>query len=444
MNLRLVLQVALACVPLTLAAQTSYDIALTGDEPYGVANEPRFERVIADINRQNVEFAVHIGDTKSGSTRCDDAHYTKILGYFNSFNKALIYSVGDNEWTDCMRANNGGFDPLDRLALIRKTYFATNMSPGRAPVQLQRQSDDPRYAEFVENTMFVKAPVVYAAIHAPGSNNNLEYRTVQGAANRFYDNDREFAARNQANVAWLQKAFQTARETRSLGVMLLVQANMFETFMDTGTGATHSGFSEFIRVLREETGRFPGEVVMVSGDSHYMRIDKPLTDRYPGCVSEQGNCVAYDAAPDARGNTVLNFTRVEVPGSANVHWTLCHVRPGSRNLFQFEFMIVPETGTGAPGVAASISAPGATVVSADMVETINNQVSLTASATSSNTGDLTYSWAPAPGFPPAAMAGGNTATPIVQFGVKGTYQLVVTVTDRTGATATSRITVRYV
>jgi hypothetical protein len=40
----------------------------------------------------------------------------------------VIYSVGDNEWTDCLRVNNGAYAPLERLALIRRTFFATNES----------------------------------------------------------------------------------------------------------------------------------------------------------------------------------------------------------------------------------------------------------------------------------------------------------------------------
>ena len=225
-----------------LSAQ-NFDVALIGDMPYGTAAEPRFERVIADINRQNVDFTIHIGDTKSGSTRCDNSHYTKVLGWFNSFDSALIYAPGDNEWTDCMRANNGAYDPLDRLALIRKTYFTTNQSLGRRPVTLIKQSDDPQFATYVENTMYIRGPVVFAAIHLPGSNNNLEYKLTQGAPNPFYDNDKEYTARNAANIAWLKKIFQTAKDKKLLGVMIGVQANFFEKYLDPSTGSSRSGWT---------------------------------------------------------------------------------------------------------------------------------------------------------------------------------------------------------
>jgi len=72
MNLSSVFRTTLLLLPVTLGAQTAYDSALIGDMPYGGALEAKYERVIVDINQQNISFTAHIGDTKSGSTRCDD------------------------------------------------------------------------------------------------------------------------------------------------------------------------------------------------------------------------------------------------------------------------------------------------------------------------------------------------------------------------------------
>jgi hypothetical protein len=293
------------------------------------------------VNTYHPLFAAHIGDTKSGSTRCDDSQAMKTFNYFSRFQMPVIYSIGDNEWTDCMRANNGAYDPLGRLALIRGTFFSTSESLGAAAMTLIRQSDDPAYRAYPENTMVVIGPAVFASIHMMGSNNNLEYKTAQGAPNPFYDNDQEFTARNVANIAWMRKAFRTARDNRAYSVMLLAQANIFESFMTTGTGSTHSGFAEFVKALREETQAFDGQVVMVSGDSHYMRIDKPLTKTYPGCTSAQGTCTAIATPAESPGDRILNFTRVEVPGDGDVHWIVAHVRPNKQNPFAFELRLVP-------------------------------------------------------------------------------------------------------
>ncbi len=414
----------------------NFDLALIGDVPYGAATEPRFERVIADINRQTVDLTMHIGDTKSGSTRCDNSHYTKVLDWFGSFDSALLYSVGDNEWTDCLRTNNGAYDPLDRLALVRKTYFTNNQTLGRRPVTVIRQSQDPAYALYVENAMIVKGPVVIAAIHVPGSNNNLEYKLNQGAPNKFYDNDKEFTSRNAANIAWLKTIFQTARTNKSLGILIGIQANLFDAFNEITTGNTRSGFEQFVKTLREETVAFKGEVVLVHGDTHYMRVHKPLTESYPACTSPTGDCKPFEAALDSRGKRILNFTAVEVPGSADVHWVLCHVRPNSRNVFNFEFMIVPDAPTGS-AVSAVIAGPST-------IDANGSQVVLDATpSTSPNSGSLTYSWVSAQGYPQAAILNASSATPMIQLPSRGIYLFNVTVTDRTGGSSTASVNVRY-
>jgi hypothetical protein len=86
------------------------------------------------------------------------------------------------------------------------------------------------------------------------------------------DNDPdEYAARNEANLAWLEETFEAARENDHAAVMLAIQANVFED--DT---EDPSGFADFKEALRQEVVSFGRPVVLVHGDSHNFRIDKPL------------------------------------------------------------------------------------------------------------------------------------------------------------------------
>ena len=48
--------------------------------------------------------------------------------------------------------------------------------------------------------MVVIGPAVFASIHMMGSNNNLEYKTAQGAPNPFYDNDQVPSGSGNAQV----------------------------------------------------------------------------------------------------------------------------------------------------------------------------------------------------------------------------------------------------
>jgi hypothetical protein len=118
----------------------NYAIGLWGDLPYsdlqattGVPN------LIADMNRADIEFSVHDGDLKAGSatpgsmtpTTCTDALYTQALNYFNSLDRPAMFTTGDNDWTDCDRASNGGFNSLERLDHERQVFFSGPFSLGR-------------------------------------------------------------------------------------------------------------------------------------------------------------------------------------------------------------------------------------------------------------------------------------------------------------------------
>lgn len=85
------------------------------------------------------------------------------------------------------------------------------------------------------------------------------------------------------------------------------------------------------------------------------------------------------------------------------------------------------------------------VAGAKPFQTILSSYGLSAAqSTSLSPGPLTYSWTLAQGYPSAGILGASSATPIIQFPHRGTYQLILVVTDSTGATATTTVTVQYV
>jgi len=70
------------------------------------------------MNAQKLAFTVHDGDLKAGNgtpgsvtpTICSDALYEQALGFFNSLHAPAMLTPGDNDWTDCDRPSNGGFN----------------------------------------------------------------------------------------------------------------------------------------------------------------------------------------------------------------------------------------------------------------------------------------------------------------------------------------------
>jgi hypothetical protein len=329
-----------------------YAVGLWGDLPYSDAQAMTgIPNLIADMNRQQLAFSVHDGDLKAGNgtpgsttpTTCTPALYQQALGYFNSLQGAAMFTPGDNDWTDCDRPSNGGFNSLGRLDLERRLFFGTPYSLGTHPMLQEVQAgageaqclyDDATGAKgnCVENRRWTYKGVTYATLDIQGSCNNLCDTSPDPA---------EWAARNAADIQWLDETFAEATREGSSAVMLISQADPgFDE--STGVGAptrdpkslveddgfkNFDGFHDFLVELRKDTIAFGGPVAYVHGDSHYLRIDKPLLD--------------------TQGRRIENFTRVETfgdhqdQGTNDVNWLKVLVDPSSRDVFAFEPEIVP-------------------------------------------------------------------------------------------------------
>jgi hypothetical protein len=107
------------------------------------------------------------------------------------------------------------------------------------------------------------------------------------------------------------------------------------------------------------------------------------------------------------------------------------------------------TGSGSGGsggsnpIAITLNGPTGPI-SNNLFQTVTSVVSITAVATSTNSGPLTYSWTQNPGTTPIAANGSGTPTLTMQFAVHATAVFTVTVTDSSGATATATVTVQYI
>src|SRR5262249_46910330 len=154
----------------TSAQNQPFSFGLWGDMPYAKANdEPKIPALIADMNASDIAFSLYDGDIKDGSSKCTDDVFDAAIKMFNQFKRPVLYIPGDNEWTDCHRLNNGGYDNLERLAHLRKVMFATDtFGGGSLPVERQGT----RGAKFVENVRFLHQGIMFVGLNVPGSNNN--------------------------------------------------------------------------------------------------------------------------------------------------------------------------------------------------------------------------------------------------------------------------------
>jgi hypothetical protein len=307
--------------------------AVIGDVPYAPAGPINgFPTLVNAINADPaVERVIHVGDIKGGSSLCSDVYFDSMATAFTTFADPLVYAIGDNEWTDCHRANNGGYNPLDRLARIRALFFA---NPGYTlGGQQVRLRDQRRYPE---NQMWTASDVVFSVFHIIGSNNGRDPwfgdraspvgETPAETASR----EAEWSARTLADLRWLDETFEEAREEHARGVVLFFQADMWHPD-DRAAGASFTSFTGFVTRLAQLARRFRRPVLLVSGDSHNYRVDVgvPWFDLYG--VTPAANITqvivdrsvegATDASPidylrltiDPKSPAVFSWEQVNVP-----------------------------------------------------------------------------------------------------------------------------------
>jgi hypothetical protein len=307
-----------------------FAFGLWGDMPYAKSgDEAKIPALIADMNADRaLAFSIYDGDIKDGSSLCTDATFTDAIDRFDRLRAPVVYVPGDNEWTDCHRVNNGGYNNLERLDHLRQVMFAGADSFGARIMELEHQGQPTK--AYSENTRWAMGGAVFVGLNVPGSNNNkvnsdaeCTAKSVRTPADCAADNA-EYAARSKADIDWIRQSFAGAKATGARGVMIVMQADpgfdLPETeSVDERTDPGHDGYTELLNTLVDETKAFAGQVVLVHGDTHFFKLDKPLLNQ---------------------ANLLPNFTRLETFGSPNVDWVRVQVDPRSRNFFQFEPMVV--------------------------------------------------------------------------------------------------------
>jgi hypothetical protein len=299
----------LLCLPLWLKAQEKFSFIALGDHPYGPQASLAYRLLIDRINQESPVFSLHVGDIKSGSSLCSNEEFSAQLEHFQRFAGAVIYTPGDNEWTDCHRSSNGSYDPLERLSVLRKMFFPVGRSLGQKPIGTDSQSVlMPTFANFVENKRWHHQGVQFATVHIVGSNNNLEARSPAATA--------EFFERDEANVAWIRAAFDEARQRNARALVIAFQADPFELKSAFDDFPAWSGFKRTIEgTLLPLSAAWGRPVLIIHGDSHMFRIDQPF---------------GWQKKP------LRNVTRLIVPGASDVRAVRIEVTP----LAQFGFQLV--------------------------------------------------------------------------------------------------------
>jgi len=174
---------------------------------------------------------------------------------------------------------------------------------------------------------------------------------IQGSCNNLCDtapDPVEYAARNAANIKWMNETFAQAKARNSVAVMLISQADPGWDLSDSSraplrnprtlaeTDGLPDGYMDFLVALRDKVIDFKKPVAYVHGDSHYFRIDKPFLN--------------------TTGQRLENFTRIETfgdnagNGTNDVSWLKVLVNNRSREVFSYQPQIVPDNRVAVPAL----------------------------------------------------------------------------------------------
>jgi hypothetical protein len=325
----------------------AFTYAVYGDAPYGTTPTDTSETdatpaFIRTVNADKaVSAVVHVGDIHSGSQYCTQAYDQQIADLWAGFADPMVYTPGDNEWTDCHKKKEGGGaynpttgqidyvtdgsgnpvdyaggNPVDNLALVRSIFFPVaggTLGSGRLKVLSQAQVDNhahPTDGQYVENVIWQRDGVLFTTVNVPGGSNN-DADPWYGAPTASPQQTTEAANRTAAALRWLDRAFSTASKTHARAVVVVSQADMWDL---DGKDATHlSNYEPIVSSLASHTKQFGKSVLLLNGDSHVYRSDNPLAKAAP-CTGDENVC-SYDDWNSHPSYDVPNFHRVVVHGS---------------------------------------------------------------------------------------------------------------------------------
>ncbi|MGZ5698478.1 MAG: hypothetical protein ACXWHA_14500, partial [Usitatibacter sp.] len=313
----------------------------------------------------DVSLVLHVGDIHSGKQFCTQDYNNLIANDWKALSKPLVYTPGDNEWSDCHKSGEGGGtwnaatssityvvdangnkvsyqggDPAANLDLVRSMFFAQPSKDftGRMDVHGQATEFDPAFpadAKYVENVWFEKSGVMFVTLNMPGGSNN-DTDIWYGAPTMSAAQAQEVTNRSAANLRWLDAAFKRA----DLAMVIQIQADMWD--VDGKTAAHLTQYKQFVDSIATHATAFGKPVLLLNGDSHFYRADNPLVQGAPCTIEPAPGASAVTCAASVmpvgnpadpyanqpNGYNVPNFHRVVVHGSATpLEWLKLAIDP---------------------------------------------------------------------------------------------------------------------
>lgn len=250
------------------AAPTRFEVVVFGDTPYTTADEAMLVQAVPVTKALNPQLVLHVGDFQSGGAVCGehDARFQSLLSDLAPL--PVIYTPGDNEWTDCDRkvdpTTGKPFSELNRLSAIRRLFFSRDVAVPEAMIYT-------RSRDLPENARIGYADIIFVTLNVSGTNNGRD--AVMGDDLRQASQAADH--RDKANVQWLNAAFDRAKKQKAKAVIVVMQADMTHEgalppcrdAVSTSDVRDCDGFFHIRKALITKARQFGKPVLLVHGDT---------------------------------------------------------------------------------------------------------------------------------------------------------------------------------
>lgn len=313
------------------STESDLTFVVIGDTPYSQEDELLLEKAIPTIKMGGYPFVIHIGDYKGGRAECTSDHDERHKRLFEELKPIpMIYTPGDNEWTDCDRHKMPGseqpYSDLHRLALIREMFFA---KPPEVPdsFELEQQITETER----ENMTWVSDDIRLLTLHVTGTNNGRDWVTGDPFAMALEAVNR----RDKVNLRWLRDSFAKAKRDNAKAVIIAMQGDpndienkpkdvMCETVANSDKHGCDA-FTDLRAGIRDEALSFGKPVLVIHGDTAYFNMKQYFNGE--GAPNLWILNAAGDAGP---GYGVRDVTEVSIDLSADMPFTARGLITGQR------------------------------------------------------------------------------------------------------------------
>ena len=242
-------------------------LVILGDTPYSDKEKTMLQGpdgvLYQLVNQAKPTVVMHLGDMKSGGESCTDELLKKHKALINQvYPGKIIYTPGDNEWTDCDRDTlTHRFNELERLDFLTTLMYQTPPLLERNLTAIKTQPAQ------IENKLWINDRLAVGTLHIVGTSNGRNHIDKSNVALALKKVDK----RDELNFAWLSNIESKAEDYDAL--IIGFQADIYQKevlesgICDRTTLKKCDAFIQYRKAFEDLAKRINKPVLISHGDT---------------------------------------------------------------------------------------------------------------------------------------------------------------------------------